>query len=203
MRKVDQLLSSLLLGASAMGMGTFAQAQTSTTSSGTNSAWYAPGGGYIGINAGQSNFRQGCGTGLFSCGEKDDAYSIYGGSMLNNNFGLELGYVNMGDIGRAGGTTKAHGVNLSLVGKLPLSQTLGLFGKVGTTYGRTSVSAAPGSGVANGNEDGFGLSVGAGVSFDFSERWSAVLQWDRHDFKFAGSGRDNINATTVGLKYRF
>lgn len=203
MKKLNRHLCTLLVGAAALGVGTLSQAQTSNTSSTSNSSWYAPGGGYIGINAGQSNFRQGCGTGLFSCGEKDDAYSIYGGSMLNNNFGVELGYVNMGDIDRAGGTTKAHGINLSLVGKLPLSQTLGLFGKVGTTYGRTRVSAAPASGVATGNEDGFGLSVGAGISFDFSERWSAVLQWDRHDFKFAGSGRDNINATTVGLKYRF
>lgn len=203
MKNLSRRLSTTLLGVAALSMGALAHAQTSSTSSTSGSSWYAPSGGYIGINAGQSDFRQGCGTGLFSCDDKDDAYSVYGGSMLNNNFGLELGYVNMGDIGRAGGTTKAHGVNLSLVGKLPVSQTFGVFGKVGTTYGRTSVSAAPGSGVVSGKEDGFGLSVGAGVSFDFSERWSAVLQWDRHDFKFAGSGRDNINATTLGLKYRF
>lgn len=73
----------------------------------------------------------------------------------------------------------------------------------GHDYGRTSVSSTPGSGVTSGDEDGFGLSLGARVSFDFSERWSAILQWKRHDFKFSGSGRDNVNATTLGLKYRF
>lgn len=178
------------------------QAQTTTTTTGKTS-WYSPNSAYIGINAGQSSYRQGCGTGAFNCGDKDDAYSVYGGSMFNNNFGLELGYLNMGDIDRAGGTTKAEGINLSLVGKLPVSQSFSVFGKIGTTYGRTRVSSLPASGVTAGNEDGFGLSVGAGISYDFTERWSAVLQWDRHDFKFAGAGRENINATTLGLKYRF
>ena len=198
-----RILSSLAVAVTALVGATQGNAQTSTTSTAGSSSWYAPGSAYIGFNAGQSSYRQGCGTGAFNCGDKDDAYSIYGGSMFSNNFGLELGYIDMGDIPRGGGTTKAQGVNLSLVGKLPLSQAFGLFGKVGTTYGRTSVSSLPGSGVAAGSENGFGLSVGAGMSYDFSERWSAVLQWDRHDFKFAGAGRENINATTLGVKYRF
>ncbi|MBA4329562.1 MAG: hypothetical protein C0428_15135 [Polaromonas sp.] len=202
MKPSTTLFSSIVVATAAWASATAAHAQTSSPSASATS-WYAPNSAYIGLNAGQSNYRQGCGTGAFSCGDKDDAYSIYGGSMFSNNFGLELGYVNMGDIGRGGGTTKAEGINLSLVGKLPLSPSFGLFGKVGTTYGRTNVSSLPGSGVTAGKEDGFGLSVGAGVSYDFSERWSAVLQWDRHDFKFAGAGRENINATTLGLKYRF
>lgn len=194
--------SILAIAAAALAGASAVNAQTSSSSASAPS-WYAPHSTYIGLNAGESSYRQGCGTGVFNCGDKDDAYSIYGGSMFNNNFGLELGYVNMGDIGRGGGTTKAEGINLSLVGRLPLNQSFGLFGKVGITYGRTNVSSLPGSGVTAGKEDGFGLSVGAGVSYDFSERWSAVLQWDRHDFKFSGVGRENVNATTLGLKYRF
>lgn len=203
MKKLHRVLSSLALGAAAVASSLPAQAQTSNPSGSDNSAWYAPGSAYLGFNAGRSNFRQGCGTGVFNCGDKDNAYSLYGGSMFSNNFGLELGYLDMGSIDRGGGTTKAHGINLSLVGKVPLTPTWGLFGKVGTTYGRTSVTSTPGSGVPSGDEDGFGLSLGAGVSYDFTDRWSAVLQWERHDFKFSGSGRDNVNATTLGLKYRF
>jgi OOP family OmpA-OmpF porin len=201
-KKSSRLFSALALGAAAMACGMSAQAQTTTSSSGSG-AWYAPAGGYIGFNAGQSNYRQGCGTGLFSCGDKDDAFSIYGGSMLNNNFGLELGYFDMGDIGRAGGTTEARGLNLSLVGRVPLGERVGLFGKLGTTYGSTKVSSSPGSGVTAGDEDGFGVSVGVGVNFDINQNWSAVLQWDRHEMKFAGIGREPVHATTIGVKYRF
>lgn len=204
MKKFSRILPGLALAAAALASGVSAQAQTSSTSSGSGSgSWYAPAGGYIGFSAGQSNYRQGCGTGLFSCGDKDDAFSIYGGSMLNNNFGLELGYIDMGDIGRGGGTTEARGINLSLIGKVPLSERVGLFGKLGTTYGSTKVSATPGSGITAGNEDGFGLSVGAGVDFNFTQNWSAVLQWERHEMKFAGIGREPVHATTIGLKYRF
>lgn len=60
---------------------------------------------------------------MFNCGDKDDAYSTYGGSMFSNNFGLELGYLDMGNVDRGGGTTQALGINLSLVGKVPLSPT--------------------------------------------------------------------------------
>jgi OOP family OmpA-OmpF porin len=205
-KKFSRVLPAFALAAAAMTCGISAQAQTSNTSSGSGSgsgAWYAPAGGYIGFGAGQSNYRQGCGTGLFSCGDKDDAYSIYGGSMLNNNFGLELGYIDLGSIGRGGGSTEARGINLSLVGKVPLGERVGLFGKLGTTYGSTKVSANPGSGIATGKEDGFGLSVGAGVNYDFSQNWSAVLQWERHEMKFPGTGREPVHATTLGLKYRF
>lgn len=208
-KKLNRLFSGLALAATALASGVTAQAQTSSTggmsgSGSSGSSWYVPNSAYIGFNAGQSNYRQGCGLGAFNCGSKhNSAYSIYGGSMFSNNFGLELGYLDMGTVQRAGGDTRAHGINLSLVGKLPLSQAWGLFGKVGTTYGRTTVSSVPASGVASGSESGFGLSVGAGVSYDFTEQWSAVLQWDRHDFKFAGAGRENVNATTLGVKYRF
>lgn len=199
--KTSSRIFSALAVAAALASGVNVQAQTSTSS--RSGSWYAPSGGYVGLNVGQSNFRQGCGTGLFSCGDKDDAYSIYGGTMLNPNFGLELGYLDMGDIGRGGGTTEARGVNLSLVGKVPLNERFGVFGKVGTTYSSTKVSATPGSGITPGEEDGFGLSLGAGVSYDFTQNWSAVLQWDRHNMKFAGGGREPVHATTIGLKYRF
>jgi len=30
-----------------------------------------------------------------------------------------------------------------------------------------------------------------------------VLQYDLHDLKFAGSGRDHVSNTSIGLRYRF
>jgi OOP family OmpA-OmpF porin len=199
MRSLTRNFSATVLALAALAAGASAQAQSS------NYTLNSPGSRYIGMNVGKSDFSvgNGTGTGIFASESKDTAYSIYGGSYYNNNLGMELGFTDFGKISRAGGTTKAQGFNLSLVGRLPLSPAFNLLGKVGTTYGRTNVSSVPGSGVASGSESGFGVSYGVGAEYAFNPQLSAVLQYDSHDLKFAGSGRDRVSATTAGLRYKF
>lgn len=158
---------------------------------------------YLGLNLGRSHYNLRCGSTSFLCDDTDNSVHVYAGTMVDNFWGVELGYLNMGRIARAGGDTRAQGLNLSLVGKAPLGRSFGVFGKVGTTYGRTETSALASSGIAAGTERGFGLSYGAGVSYDFTPRLSATLQWDSHDFRFAGSGRDPVRSTSLGLQYRY
>lgn len=168
------------------------------------SPWLPPAGrSYLGLNLGRSNYNIPCGSIAFLCDDSDRAVRLYAGTMVGNFWGVELGYLNMGRIARAGGETRGQGLNLSLVGKAPLARSFGVFGKVGTTYGRTETSALAGSGIAAGDERGFGLSYGAGVSFDFTPRLSAVLEWESNDFRFTGSGRDPVRSTSLGLQYRY
>ena len=204
MKQSLRTFSGLFVAVASLAAVGSVQAQTSSMSNPAGGfSMYSPGSSYIGFNAGRSDFSVGRGTGAFAFDEKDDAYSLYAGSYFNSNFGAELGYTQLGKITRGGGTTKAEGINLSLVGKLPLSQSFNLLGKVGTTYGRTNVSAAAGSGIASGSESGFGLSYGVGVEYAFQPNLSAVLQYDEHKMDFVGSGRDRVSAATVGLRYRF
>lgn len=158
---------------------------------------------YVGINLGRSRYSVPCGPTALHCDRSDSAVQISGGSMLGNFWGVELAYLDMGRIDRGGGSTRAQGLNLSLVGKAPLWQSVGVFGKLGTTYGRTETSAVAGSGLATGSERGFGLSYGAGVSYDFTPRLSATLGWASHDFRFAGRGREAVRATSLGLQYKY
>lgn len=184
--------------------GTIAYSQTGGASSSQNSWWPAPGRSYLGLNLGRSRYNVPCGTTVtLLCDNTDRSVQLYAGTAVADFWGVELGYVNMGRIDRAGGTTRAQGLNLSLVGKAPLWRSFGVFGKVGTTYGRTETSAASNSGIAAGKDRGFGLSYGAGVSYDFTPRLSATLEWDSHDFRFAGSGRDPVRSTSLGLQYRY
>ncbi|MBH1957476.1 outer membrane beta-barrel protein [Polaromonas sp.] len=196
MKSLHRTFSAAVLAVAALTAAAGAQAQS-------NYSLYAPGSGYVGLNAGQSSYSLGNGLSLFSADDHDTAYNIYTGSFFNQNFGAELGYTDFGKIDRAGGRTKAEGINLSLVGRVPVSQSFNLLGKLGTTYGRTDVSSLPGSGVASGKETGFGVSYGLGAEYVFNPQLSAVLQYDEHRLKFAGEGRDSISATTVGLRYRF
>jgi hypothetical protein len=196
MKLFSRSFSAIVLSVAALTAATGAQAQS-------NYALYSPGASYVGLNVGSSNFSLGNGFGPFASDNRDTVYNIYTGTFFTPNFGVEAGYTNFGKIDRAGGNTKAQGFNLSLVGRAPITQSFNIFGKLGTTYGRTEVSAFPGTGVASGKENGFGVSYGIGAEYSFNPQLSAVLQYDEHKLKFAGDGRDRVNATTVGLRYRF
>ena len=102
----------------------------------------------------------------------------------------------------AGGTTRAQGLNLSLVGRVPVGP-VNLFGKLGTTYGRTKVSADAASGVVTGKDSGWNGAYGVGIGFDLTPSSSIVLEWERHDFDFAGIGRQPVKATSIGYVHRF
>jgi len=200
MKLLNRTISPAVLAIAALTAVAGAQAQSNTSS---NYSLHEPGSGYVGLNVGQSDYSLGNGFGSFTLDDKDTAYNIYSGSYFHPNFGLELGYTNFGKIARAGGNTKAEGINLSLIGRAPISPQFNLLGKLGTTYGRTDVSAFRGSGVASGKETGFGVSYGLGAEYVFNPKLSAVLQYDEHKLKFAGGNKDRISATTVGLRYRF
>lgn len=176
---------------------------TAGASAGSSGSLWTPGSGrtVLGLNGGRSNFHAPCGS-VYACDDTGNYWSLYGRSMASDFWGTELAYIDMGRMDRAGGTTRAYGLTVSLVGKMPIAQSLGLFGKVGALYGRTRTSTGAGADIAGGRENGFGLSLGAGLSWDFSPKMSAVLEWDHYHFNFQ-SGRDPVHATSVGLQYKF
>jgi OOP family OmpA-OmpF porin len=194
-------------GAACVVAGAMAQTPpaggANSEASSSRSLFPARGRSYIGLNLGRSRYSAPCGAIAFSCDTTDNSVQIAAGSMMGNFWGVELGYLDMGRISRGGGTTRARGIDFSLVGKAPLWQSLGVFGKVGATYGRTETSALPGSTLTSGSERGFGLSYGAGVSYDFTPQLSATIGWDSHDFRFPGGSRDPVRATSLGLQYKY
>lgn len=157
--------------------------------------------GYVGFSGGQADFDVAC-TGGFSCDDSNRAFKVYTGGMFNQNFGLEIAYVQPGEADRAGGEVEAKGLNLSLIGVLPFNETFEVFGKVGATYGWTDTDASA-PGVATGDEEGVGASYGVGLNIFFTPNWGAVVEWERHRFEFAGDNKEDVEMTTVGVKYRF
>ena len=190
----------LIVTAATLTLAAAAHAQNSPPS---KTSAYGPGSSYIDVGVGKSDFSLGNGVGIFGSDQGDTSYSLRGGRYFSDNWGMELGYTDFGSVGRAGGRTKADGINISLVGKMPLSPAVNLLGKIGTTYSRTDVSSDPSSGVAAGSENGFGLSYGIGVEYAFTPTWSAALQYESHDMKFAGDNNDRVGVATLIARYRF
>lgn len=201
MKKIHSTAARLLLAATALMLTVGAQAQSSTADK--NAPVYGAGSAYIDIGIGQSDFSLGNGIGIFGSDQGDKSYSLRGGSYFSANFGMELGYTDFGSVNRAGGRTKADGINISLIGKMPLNPAFNLLGKIGTTYSRTDVSSNPISGVVAGTERDFGLSYGVGVEYMFTPKWSATLQYESQDMKFAGDRNERVGASTLSARYQF
>ncbi|MDE2598438.1 MAG: porin family protein [Rhodocyclaceae bacterium] len=154
--------------------------------------------GYWGVNLGAPDYEKHCAAG-FGCNDPDVGGKIYIGGQFNQWLGAEIGYINVGKFDRNGGDTTAQGVNISLVGTVPVNNVFSVFGKVGTTYGWTKTEGAI---APTGKKDDFGLSYGAGLGFNLSPQTQLLVEWDRHNFKFVDD-RADVDMYSVGLKVRF
>lgn len=159
--------------------------------------------GWVGIHLGRSDYSDArCGIGSLTCDDNGFAGRISTGGMFSDHFGVELGYLNLGSADRAGGKTRAQGLNASLLAKLPVDR-FSVFAKGGVTYGRTRVSSVAGSGVFAGKDDGFGKSYGVGAGYELGASSTVVLEWERHDLRFAGDSKRQVDALTLGYQHRF
>jgi OOP family OmpA-OmpF porin len=164
--------------------------------------WLPGGRSYLGLNLGRS-LSTACSSTALTCGNTQPSAQFYSGTMLGRFWGVELAYSNTPRIARPPGDAPAQGLTLSLLGRTQLMPSVGLYGKLGTTYGRGESSALAATRSVSGGDRGFGLSFGAGLSFDFTPRLSATLQWDSTDAPVISGGRDPVRSTSLGLKYSY
>jgi outer membrane autotransporter protein len=121
--------------------------------------------------------------------------------MVSKMLGAELSYVDLGRLDRNGGDVRAKGVNLGLVGRLPLSDQFNVFGKIGVVYGWTR-TGSPLAGVATGNKSDMNVSYGLGAQYDINRQWALRGDWDAYRLEFSG-GRDTVSLFSVGGVYKF
>lgn len=165
---------------------------------------------YIGGSIGQSKMDDGNAIpDLITSGTvdgKDTGYKIFGGYQFNQNFGLELAYVDLGKASYSGtflgapvtgGTVKTSGVNISAVGTLPLNSGFALFGKAGLFTWESKASDITGGVPFSGKEDGTNASFGLGASYNFTKNFGIRSEWER--FKAVG----DIDLLSVGIVYKF
>ena len=187
---------SALSALPAAAQGTDTVVLNLTPPPGASQAWGRP---YLGLSVGRARSPAACAsTTSMLCDERDRPTQMFAGTMIGSFWGAELGYLSAGRHLRDGSDSRVQGLNLSVVGRARLGSSFGVFGKVGTTYSRTDTPAM----ASMGPDQGFGLAWGGGLSYDFTPRLSARLEWDSNDLRFAG-GRDPVRSTSLGLQYRY
>jgi OOP family OmpA-OmpF porin len=183
---------------------------------------------YGGLSLGQSRARideeritggllsRGLTTTGFERDEKGVAFRVFGGYQFNRYFALEGGYFNLGKFGftsttvPAGtldGEMKVQGLNLDLVGTLPITERFGVLGRVGATYARTR-DEFRGTGTIgmpdpSPSKNGAGFKLGLGLQYAFSPSFIVRGEAERYRIDDAVGNKGDINAFMLSLVFPF
>jgi OOP family OmpA-OmpF porin len=183
---------------------------------------------YGGLSVGQSRSQvdeeritanlmsNGLSTSAMDLDERGGAYKVFGGYQFNRHFGLEGGYFNLGKFGfnsttvPAGsldGRLKAQGLNLDLVGTLPLSNRLAASARVGVQYARvrdnfrgtgavTVADPSPSKNAAN-------FKIGAGLQYAFAPNFILRGEAERYRIDDAVGNKGDINVFLLSMVVPF
>lgn len=113
-------------------------------------------------------------------GEFDDENDLLGvslGYQFNPFFALETEYIDFGNFGDDDVDGKLKGVTLGVVGRLPLTDSFGVYGKVGAFASAFDVEAFD----EKETYDEVSPFAGAGVDFRVTERVSAFAEYDYYN----------------------
>ncbi len=169
--------------------------------------------------------------------ETDTGWKLFGGYQFTRNWGVEFAYVDLGKAtvnsrGTVAGVTDvyrseatAKGWSLAGVGTVMVSDTFGLFGKLGafrwdldtkcslvtnaTGTGTCAATTGPGAGPANRSASGTDLTYGVGLKYNLTKQASLRVEWEQ--FKdvgnasttgSSGTGQADVNLISIGIQYK-
>lgn len=148
--------------------------------------------------------------------DRSTGFKLYGGYKVNQNFALEGGYVDLGKFGFTANTLPAgtlngdirlKGLNLDLVGILPVTDKFSVLGRVGATslQARDSFSGTGAVGVSNPNPSkrDTNYKVGVGVEYAVTDRLGVRAEVERYRVNDAVGNKGHIDMVSVGLVYHF
>jgi OOP family OmpA-OmpF porin len=188
-----------------------------------NSAWYM-GAGIAHARANIDEARlvrsltaNGSSLNTFTVDERDIGFKLFVGKQLNQYFAVEAGYFDLGNFGFAAttsgngvlrGDAKFRGVNLDLVGQLPLTQRLSLLGRAGVQYARanTHFSGNRLNAVTDPNPSSLGrgnAKVGLGVEYKLTEALALRGEVERYRVNDAVGNRGDVDLASVNIVYKF
>lgn len=201
---------------------------TALTLAASQGAWAQTEGWYGGVNAGRTAATiddarinntlraNGFTSSTIQDDDRSNGFKVFGGYQLNRNFAIEGGYFDLGKFGYTATTTppgtlngniKLKGLNLDLVGLLPLTERFSAFGRVGLNYAeaRDTFRGTGAVTVRNPNPSArdTNLKLGAGLQYAVSDALSLRGEIERYRVNDAVGNRGHVDMVSVGLVYYF
>ncbi|WP_394755789.1 outer membrane beta-barrel protein [Rhodoferax sp.] len=156
--------------------------------------------------------------------DRDTGYKLFGGYQFNKYLGVEGGYFDLGTFGFTANTSSAgelgsvntgsltgdirlKGVNLDLVGTLPITEKFSVFGRAGVAYARANDTFRSTGAVAvlnpNPSKRDTNYKFGAGVQYAFTDNLAMRAEVERYRINDAVGNKGDIDLVSLGLIYRF
>ncbi len=159
------------------------------------------GGFYVGASIGQAELSDDF-DGLV-VDDNSTAYRVVAGWSFNDYFALEGGYHNFGDFEQvfdnfgipATASLSADGFTLGAVGSIPVTDRFSLMGRAGWYFWDGDAEI---NNVSQATPEDSNLYLGAGITFDVTERLQLTGDWTRYELEDT-----NSNVVSVGLQFRF
>ncbi len=184
-------------------------------------------GWYVGANVGQSRAKidddritssllgRGFSGISIADDDRDTGYKLFGGYKFNRNVAVEGGYFDLGKFGYAAtmnpsatlnGNIKLKGLNLDLVGMLPITEKLSAFGRAGVNYAQakgaftgTESSVYP----PNPSKRDTNYKLGLGLQYALTDSLAMRAEVERYRINDAVGNKGDIDLVSVGLVYQF
>ncbi len=147
---------------------------------------------------------------------RGQAYKGFVGFPIHPNWAVEAGYFDLGRFGynasttptgKLSGTARMRGLNLDLVGTLPITERWSLMGRVGAAYAQTKdrFSGTGAVSVTNTNpsQRDTHFKYGVGAQFAFTPALSVGLEAERYRVNDAVGSKGDVDMVSLGLIYRF
>lgn len=148
--------------------------------------------------------------------DRSTGFKAFGGYRINKNFAVEGGYFDLGKFGYTAvtvpagtlnGSIKLRGLNLDLVGIVPLTEKFSVFGRAGLNHAqaRDSFSGTGAVLVTNPNpsKTATHYKLGLGLQYALTESLAVRAEAERYRINDAVGNRGHVDLVSVGLIYRF
>ncbi len=141
--------------------------------------------------------------------EDDNDYGqLFAGIQILPFLGIEAAHYDFGEYGNAFASADLTAYSVAVTGRLPVSETLAIFARLGPMWTEADITAGPFRGEADSEEVFFG----AGASFEIAENLDLRLTYDwvdndlnADDIEEIGTGDfdSDLNMFAIGLKVEF